>query len=43
MVIGIGRTSYSSNAFAVALTSIDFIYFPSMLGTSATSNFDANN
>ncbi|WP_371762643.1 glycosyltransferase family 2 protein [Massilia sp.] len=38
-----GRTSYSSSAFGVALTSIDFMYFPSTLGTGATSNFYANN
>jgi len=38
-----GRTSYSASAFGVALTSIDFMYFPSVLGAGATSNFYANN
>lgn len=38
-----GRTSYSGSAMGVALTSIDFMYFPSPLRVGATKNFYANN
>ncbi|MDR0480729.1 MAG: glycosyltransferase family 2 protein [Gallionellaceae bacterium] len=38
-----GRTSYAPNVFGVALTSIDFMYFPSPLRGDATRNFYANN
>lgn len=38
-----GRTSYSGSAMGVALTSIDFMYFPSPLRAGATKNFYANN
>lgn len=38
-----GRTSYSASMIGVALTSIDFMYFPSTLDAIATRNFYANN
>lgn len=38
-----GRTSYSASAFGVALTSIDFMYFPGTLRAGSTFNFYANN
>jgi len=38
-----GRTSYAPSVFGVALTSIDFMYFPSELRDGATRNFYANN
>lgn len=38
-----GRTSYSASIMGVALTSIDFMYFPSPLAPDATCNFYANN
>lgn len=38
-----GRTSYAPNVFGTALTSIDFMYFPSPLDQGATRNFYANN
>lgn len=38
-----GRTSYAPNVLGVALTSIDFMYFPSPLRDGATRNFYANN
>lgn len=38
-----GRTSYSASILGVALTSIDFMYFPGTLQTGATCNFYANN
>ena len=38
-----GRTSYAPNVFGTALTSIDFMYFPSPLHKRATRNFYANN
>ena len=38
-----GRTSYPSSVAGTALTTIDFMYFPSPLGTGATRNFYANN
>lgn len=38
-----GRTSYAANVLGVALTSIDFMYFPSPLRSGATRNFYANN
>lgn len=38
-----GRTSYSPGIWGSALTSIDFMYFPSPLGKGATRNFYANN
>lgn len=38
-----GRTSYADNAAGTALTTIDFMYFPSPLGPGATRNFYANN
>lgn len=38
-----GRTSYSASIMGVALTAIDFMYFPSPLAPDATCNFYANN
>ncbi|MDR2838718.1 MAG: glycosyltransferase family 2 protein [Azonexus sp.] len=38
-----GRTSYAASVFGVALTAIDFMYFPSELAPGATRNFYANN
>ncbi|ALM86111.1 glycosyltransferase family 2 protein [Bordetella sp. N] len=38
-----GRTSYAETVAGTALTTIDFMYFPSRLGTAATANFYANN
>nr|WP_286945092.1 glycosyltransferase family 2 protein [Pseudomonas sp. UBA6718] len=38
-----GRTSYSSSVAGTALTTIDFMYFPSPLQAGATRNFYANN
>ncbi|MGS0896247.1 glycosyltransferase [Burkholderia stagnalis] len=38
-----GRTSYAPNVLGTALTSIDFMYFPSPLRDGATRNFYANN
>ncbi|WP_370679923.1 glycosyltransferase family 2 protein [Comamonas sp. GB3 AK4-5] len=38
-----GRTSYAPNVLGAALTSIDFMYFPSPLRQGATRNFYANN
>ena len=38
-----GRTSYAPNVLGIALTSIDFMYFPSPLRAGATRNFYANN
>lgn len=38
-----GRTSYSSSLAGTALTTIDFMYFPSPLASGATRNFYANN
>lgn len=38
-----GRTSYSASVLGVALTSIDFMYFPGTLCANATRNFYANN
>jgi hypothetical protein len=38
-----GRTSYAPTVFGTALTTIDFMYFPSPLGAQATRNFYANN
>jgi len=38
-----GRTSYSASVMGVALTSIDFMYFPGPLREGATVNFYANN
>lgn len=39
----VGRTSYSSDLVGTALTTIDFMYFPSPLQSGATRNFYANN
>ncbi|OZI37465.1 glycosyl transferase [Bordetella genomosp. 10] len=38
-----GRTSYAGTVAGTALTTIDFMYFPSRLGPAATANFYANN
>jgi hypothetical protein len=38
-----GRTSYATTVAGTALTTIDFMYFPSPLGAHATRNFYANN
>lgn len=38
-----GRTSYAANITGSALTTIDFMYFPSPLRSGATRNFYANN
>jgi hypothetical protein len=38
-----GRTSYSISLVGTALTTIDFMYFPSPLRAGATRNFYANN
>lgn len=38
-----GRTSYAPSIIGSALTSIDFMYFPSPLDENATRNFYANN
>ena len=38
-----GRTSYAPGVWGAALTSIDFMYFPSPLAKGATRNFYANN
>jgi hypothetical protein len=38
-----GRTSYAATVAGTALTTIDFMYFPSPLQAGATRNFYANN
>lgn len=38
-----GRTSYAASVMGIALTTIDFMYFPSPLRDGATRNFYANN
>jgi hypothetical protein len=38
-----GRTSYADNVIGSALTTMDFMYFPSRLAAGATRNFYANN
>lgn len=38
-----GRTSYASDLAGTALTTLDFMYFPSPLAEGATRNFYANN
>ena len=38
-----GRTSYAATTAGAALTTIDFMYFPSPLAPGATRNFYANN
>jgi len=38
-----GRTSYAQTIAGTALTTIDFMYFPSRFGAGATANFYANN
>lgn len=38
-----GRTSYAPNLAGTALTTLDFMYFPSPLSEGATRNFYANN
>ena len=38
-----GRTSYAANVVGTALSTLDFMYFPSPLGKGATRNFYANN
>lgn len=38
-----GRTSYADNVTGSALTTMDFMYFPSQLAAGATRNFYANN
>lgn len=38
-----GRTSYADSLAGIALTTIDFMYFPSPLGAGCTRNFYANN
>lgn len=38
-----GRTSYADSLVGTALTTIDFMYFPSPLGSGCTRNFYANN
>ena len=38
-----GRTSYAATVAGTALTTIDFMYFPSRLQARATRNFYANN
>lgn len=38
-----GRTSYAETIAGAALTTIDFMYFPSRFGAGATANFYANN
>ncbi|TWI63423.1 glycosyl transferase family 2 [Pseudoduganella lurida] len=38
-----GRTSYAATVAGTALTTIDFMYFPSPLEAGATRNFYANN
>lgn len=38
-----GRTSYAAGVVGTALTTIDFMYFPSPLAPQATRNFYANN
>lgn len=38
-----GRTSYAETVAGTALTTIDFMYFPSRFGAAATANFYANN
>lgn len=38
-----GRTSYSTSLAGTALTTLDFMYFPSPLQAGATRNFYANN
>ncbi|NVD74285.1 glycosyltransferase family 2 protein [Duganella sp. BJB1802] len=38
-----GRTSYAATVAGAALTTIDFMYFPSPLRAGATRNFYANN
>jgi cellulose synthase/poly-beta-1,6-N-acetylglucosamine synthase-like glycosyltransferase len=42
-VVVAGRTSYAPGVLGVALTSIDFMYFPGPLRAGATRNFYANN
>jgi hypothetical protein len=39
----VGRTSYAANIVGSALTTLDFMYFPSPLQAGATRNFYANN
>lgn len=39
----VGRTSYPADLAGTALTTIDFMYFPSPLQSGATRNFYANN
>ncbi|MDC8757088.1 glycosyltransferase [Janthinobacterium fluminis] len=39
----VGRTSYAANVVGAALTTLDFMYFPSPLRAGATRNFYANN
>jgi hypothetical protein len=38
-----GRTSYAASLAGTALTTLDFMYFPSPLAAGATRNFYANN
>ena len=38
-----GRTTYAPGMLGAALSTIDFMYFPSPLGVQATRNFYANN
>ena len=42
-LVVVGRTSYSDNLVGSALTTLDFMYFPSPLQAGATRNFYANN
>lgn len=39
----VGRTSYAASMAGIALTTLDFMYFPSPLADQATRNFYANN
>ncbi|MET3130764.1 hypothetical protein AAKU55_001022 [Oxalobacteraceae bacterium GrIS 1.11] len=39
----VGRTSYAATVIGTALTTLDFMYFPSPLQAGATRNFYANN
>ncbi len=41
--VTVGRTSYAENVVGSALTTLDFMYFPSPLAQGATRNFYANN
>ncbi len=41
--VTVGRTSYAENVVGTALTTLDFMYFPSPLAEKATRNFYANN